>query len=701
MLFRLRADVDILSGPDEDDGSPTGILFDRLSGTYHRLEWPALEIVSRLRGATDPEVLAASLRKETALEIDQRQVDDFLLFMHHAGLLVTSAFLPADQLESMAASSSIRLHSRLLRQYLFFKVPLIRPDAFLKRTLWIPALFGSRLFSVLLAVVAVTAVALALPRLDLIRQDALPFVSWSGGLLLGAAMVAVKVCHEFAHAYAAAARGVSVSSMGVAFMVLAPIPYSDVSDAWRLDRRRRLAVSFAGVRVELAIAAFALLLWTALPPGPARDICLMLCGASLLSTLLTNLNPGMRFDGYYLLSDILGVDNLQQRAFTHTRRFYRRLFLGLGDGKNHEPRLGVTKRAGLIVYTVYAVLYRLGLYFGIALMVYMYFPKILGIFLFAVEIYAFILAPAAREVGEVAAMAWRKGVTVRMVLALLAFGGLAWWFAAPLPRRIRLEAVTARGGETVVYSPAAGTVRAFPLVRDGEVAKGQVILELEDPDLERVIRQSELEYRSLVLAEKEAVATGDKASLRPLAADEDRTLSVLASYRARTAQNILTAEEDGVVLEVAEGMAPGTPIGGKTLLAKIAPRNASLSVVAYLPEGRANELTAGDTAWFVPDSRPGERFELRVEAVAGASVRRVEERSLTAPHGGRIPVVPDSEGGMVPAEPLYRVEAVFVGETPDVRQGQLGRLTAVGPPRSLLVLTWNRLLQIVLRESGF
>ncbi|MCC8167331.1 MAG: hypothetical protein LIQ31_14625 [Planctomycetes bacterium] len=108
-------------------------------------------------------------------------------------------------------------------------------------------------------IAAVVAIVLFIPRSGMFLDSATPFLAWTGALWLALAVAAVKVLHEFSHAYAAAVRGVTVRSMGLFFMILTPVPYCDVTDAWRLPREDRLAISFAGVRTELVVGALSLL----------------------------------------------------------------------------------------------------------------------------------------------------------------------------------------------------------------------------------------------------------------------------------------------------------------------------------------------------------------------------------------------------------------------------------------------------------
>ena len=140
--------------------------------------------------------------------------------------------------------------------------------------------------------------------------------SFEGAVYFTLSLILLKAAHELGHALTASRFGCYVPNMGVAFMLMMPLLYTDVTDSWRLSsRRQRLLIGVAGIAVELALACFATFLWVFLPDGSARGIAFMVATTGWVLSLAFNLNPCLKFDGYYLLADLIGVDNLQPRAF--------------------------------------------------------------------------------------------------------------------------------------------------------------------------------------------------------------------------------------------------------------------------------------------------------------------------------------------------------------------------------------------------
>ena len=159
--------------------------------------------------------------------------------------------------------------------------------------------------------------------------------------------------------------------MGVALLVLFPVLYTDNTDAWRLtDQRKKLQIVLAGLMVEFHIALLALFSWTVVEDGPLRSAAFFLATGSLVGSLLVNLSPFMRFDGYYALADFLGMQNLQPRAFELARWQVRQWLFGLPE--NPPEPFPATKHYFLVFYSFATWIYRFFLFLGIALLVYFF-----------------------------------------------------------------------------------------------------------------------------------------------------------------------------------------------------------------------------------------------------------------------------------------------------------------------------------------
>lgn len=221
-------------------------------------------------------------------------------------------------------------------------------------------------------------------------------VSLQGAPELLIALGLVKLCHELGHGLQAKRLGLHVPSSGIMFLLGLPLPFVELSSAWQLENTKdRLRVDAGGILAELAVAAWCLLAFAFWPDGTMRSILFAMATSSIALTLVVNLNPLMRFDGYFLLSDAIGIKNLQNRALAVMKWRLRETLFDLKD-PCPEPWKATTRRR-LIGYGIALVLYRITLYVGIALMAYALLNKVFGIAVFLFQIVFFIALPVLKE----------------------------------------------------------------------------------------------------------------------------------------------------------------------------------------------------------------------------------------------------------------------------------------------------------------
>ncbi len=371
---------------------------------------------------------------------------------------------------------------RVLHGYLFFRLPLLRPERFLNATLPLVAPLYSRTAAFLLLSMALTGLYFTSRQWDLFVTSFLGFFSFEGAFAYAVTLIAVKALHELGHAYTAARAGVRVNTMGIAFMVMTPILYTDVTDAWRLPiRRDKLAIDAAGIVVELALAAIALFLWAFLEDGPLRSAAFVTATTSLVIGLAINLNPLMRFDGYYLLADIWQVPSLQPRSNAMARWWLRELLFGIG--KEPPEYFPTSQRIMLVVYAGCVWIYRLLLFLGIAIIVYHMFFKALGILLFAIEILWFILMPIANELREWWRMRGQIATRSRsLITGGIAAGGLAA-LVIPWSGTVTVQAIAMASLETTIFAPRPGRIDYVNVANNRQTAAGERLLVVVAPEL--------------------------------------------------------------------------------------------------------------------------------------------------------------------------------------------------------------------------
>ena len=289
--------------------------------------------------------------------------------------------------------------------------------------------------------------------------------------------------------------------MGVAFLVMFPVLYTDTTDSWRMkERHKRLMINGAGVAAELKVAVFSTIAWALLPEGPLRSVAFFLVTSSWTISLAVNLNPLMRFDGYHLFADAIGVQNLQARAFALGRWRLRELIFRFLEPPPEAVSTGM--RRLLISYAFTCWVYRFFLFIGIGFLVYELFPKPFGTLLFIVEMLFFIAMPVTGEIREWGKRLWSNQCSPRSLAGALAFGAMLLACFVPFPSVIRVPAIVEAGSVEVIYAFEPARVAAIKKTRGEFVRSGETILTLVAPEreIERDLIQKKLDLVHLKLS---------------------------------------------------------------------------------------------------------------------------------------------------------------------------------------------------------
>ena len=198
---------------------------------------------------------------------------------------------------------------------MFMRFPLLDPDRFLVRTLPVVRKLISPFGAVLWLLVVGFGLNIVVDNFSALRVQGQGMLATNNLFLLYLGLIVVKTFHEFGHAYFCRRFGGEVHVMGVMLMIFTPMPYVDATSSWSFrERWKRVLVGAAGMIVEIFIAAIAAFFWAQTGPGILHSLAYNIMFVASVSTVIFNVNPLMRFDGYYILSDLLEIPNLNQRA---------------------------------------------------------------------------------------------------------------------------------------------------------------------------------------------------------------------------------------------------------------------------------------------------------------------------------------------------------------------------------------------------
>ncbi|HRC25635.1 MAG: HlyD family efflux transporter periplasmic adaptor subunit [Nitrospira sp.] len=694
----LRKNLQFLRGAPTPEGVPTWTIVDPVRNKYFQIEWQVYQILQRWSCGT-VEKLVAVVRRDTTSRIRAEDVEDLVRFLYANSLTEQSA---SGRVKDYVEQEAARHHvwwQWLLHHYLFIKIPLVRPHGFLQATLPLVAPLYTPLAAWCFGIAGAIGLFLVGQQWSTFLSTFLHFFTWSGALMYGAVFCAVKVVHELGHAYTATRFGCRVPTIGVALMVMMPVLYSDISDAYRLSsRRKRLWIAGAGVVAELGLAAVATLVWGFLPDGAIRSVVFVAATTSWVMSLAVNLNPFMRFDGYYLLADGLGIPNLQDRAFAFGQWRIRELLFA--PGAPPPEAVGLSNRRILIAYAWGIWLYRLVLFTGIALAVYHYFFKVLGLLLFLVEIVFFIGLPIWRELTSwwsrraAYASTGRFAVTMTVVAAMLLLACLPW------SSRVAIPGVLQAGSYATIYPPAPGRIASVSVHAGQSVRAGDTVLVLENPLLAKEARLARTQVELLDFRlQRQAGYAEDRLQGQVLAESLRSKLVELDGVAEKQQRLVLQAPIDGVVVDQADSLYPGRWINEKLAVAYVVNSRTAI-VTALAPVEDLGVLAVGQEALFIPNDVTRQTTRARV-----TEIRDVDEQDLSVPYlasiyGGAVPVRKDSHGRLQAEQSVYRVELEVLDEVVRADQVVTGLIHVAGTPQSLVARMWDRVVAVMIRESG-
>ncbi|WP_344953225.1 HlyD family efflux transporter periplasmic adaptor subunit [Zobellella aerophila] len=695
----MRQNLRLLPGVPDEDGAPRWLLFDPVRNKYFALSAEALYLIRHWRAGLAVGSFLLEL-KELGPDYSAEELAAFVDFIVSNNLNEARSVEDSARIYQQYRAQVLGFWRWLIHHYLFIRIPLFRPDAWLSR--WVPRLnwLFAPVTHYLVISLGLLGLVLVVRQWDTFWSTFLHFFSLEGLALYGLTLVVVKSAHELGHAFAARRQGCRVASMGVAFLVMFPVLYTDTTDAWRLrSKSARLRIVTAGVRTELYLALLATFLWNLLPDGPFRSAAFFIATTSWVTSILVNISPFLRFDGYYAFSDWLGIENLQQRAFAFGRWRLRQLLLGLKDPLPEPQPRG---RARLMVSYAWATwLYRFFLFLGIALLVYHLFFKVLGILLFAVEMLWFIVLPIWREVS----VWWKRRRECSMGMSRLLFWvlatGLLIWSLLPLHVSVPVPAILKAQSEQTLFVSEPAAIAEVRVKQGDLVEAGQLLLRLESEQLNFELQQVEEEIRlAKLLLDRSGSSAREKAGRAITEQQYRRLLERRTGLLARQGRLQVRAPFAGRVTRI-ERLHPGVWVGtDMPLLSVVDPTR--VHVEGYIGEQYLDLVGAGSKGVFIADRPGAAALAVEIRDVDIGAVFALPYGELGSEYGGNIAVRRIAEDRLVPEEGRYRVAMVLDAPIAAGIDARLPGLVKVeGEPRSWLWYQLRRMLAILVRESGF
>lgn len=691
-------------------GRPYWAVKDPISLRYHRLREEQYYLLRKLNGTRTLEALQQMLQQQFPhTHWGLTELQSLISDLHEKRLVVSQRSGQSEGLENQRKKTRRQKVMSGLMSFLFIRLPGVYPEPFLRATyplirwmfhpLSVAFVFLSVLAAMSLLTIQFDAVLRQMPEFQ-------QFFAWPNLLYLMITMAVIKVFHELGHGYTCHHFGAESHSIGLMLLVFSPTLYCDVSDSWMLRSKwQRILIAAAGIYVEIFLSAVALFTWWYTETGLLHHLALNVFFVTTVSTVIFNMNPLMRFDGYYVLSDLLEIPNLQQRASQATLNAVGWNCFGIEPRPDpFEPDRG---KGWVILFAVASSVYRCFVMVGIGIFLYSvlkpYRVEVLGIMLstfsvsmmvgqFIYQVIRMVRAPRSKPLSR-KRMAVTAAILVVVLLAVLRI---------PIPVYIQAAVMIQPHDVQHVYTKTPGTLDEIGVRSGDRVQRDQVLARLSNPQLEDELRQVELQISVEIQNERNALALSDPAEkqlAKKALATSQAQLQELQQQRSRL---VLKAPTDGVIVS-AEGQPRqehssdehtlttwyGDPLKDRNLgallqpnthLCSIAPDD-QLEAVLYIDQSDRNDLQLGERIRLKFDHLPDQIYTGEITELSTQAVGYVPS-SLSNKTGGPLPTVTDKDGRERLTSLAWKATVILDRDTGLFVSGLRGRARVVISSRS-------------------
>ncbi|WP_127089383.1 peptidase M50 [Aquabacter cavernae] len=676
------------------------VVQDNQTGRFHRLSTPAYHVVCLMDGnRTVDDIWRLICDRPGGAQPTQEDVVRLLSLLHGSDLILGGVQPHLEDLAERAGRQARRDFVSRFRNPLAIRIPLLDPDRLLTATL--P--FVRPLFTIwgLLAwmVLLMAGLTLAVTNWRQMTGAAFDSVFLAHNVLLIVLLYpCIKLLHEMGHAYATKVWGGEVHEFGVMLLAFMPVPYVDASASTAFPQKtRRALVGAAGILVEVALAALAMIVWVLAEPGMARAVAFNVVVTCGLSTVLFNGNPLLRFDGYYVLSDLMEVPNLGQRANQYLKHLFQRHAFGLPD--RETPVTAPGEPAIFVFYAIGSFIYRTIVMVGVAFFIATHF-FVVGVLLACASVAGTIVWPALKALHFVLFSPQLAGHRGRAVSVAFGTAGAVAivLMAIPFPYSTMAEGIVwVSDEEATLRVRTAGFVSDIPAEGLSDVAQGTLLMRLEDPflQLKADVAEKELEELQIKL---EAVNLSDRVGANILREQIRQSGAKLADMRRSLDELALVAPSAGRLLMMDTTDLPGRFQRKGEVVGYIVGQE-GLVVRAFVPQGAIDLVRRNTRAVSVRlASDKADILKAAVTREVPAAVADLPHPALATSGGGQILIDPAKPEKLKPLDSLFEVDLRVADLPADARIGMRAYVRFEHAAEPLAVRWLREVRQVFLRH---
>lgn len=657
----LRTDLEVSRQLTKDE--PVYVLYDPVKFQAHRLSLQDYRVVAELSESKTLETCFQRLVASGQLEPTEEA--DFYRYVNKLemlGLMSTSR-MDAEVLYKKYQAKLKAERKGKVFNFLFLTLPLANPDKFLQRTLPTFAFLFTFPFFVVWLCGLVFSGAIVIAKWDDFLQPLNNILAVRNLFFMSLAFVALKVWHELGHGYACKVSGGRVPEMGCKLIVGMPLAYMDATSAWSFpSRARRVMVMLGGMYFESLVAIPAALVWAWNPESFIGSCAYQLIFMAGVATLFFNANPLMKYDGYFILSDLLGIPNLRTRALKEVYSWYKLIFLGL----TRTPSANSSETVTLVSYGIASSIYSTTLMLSIAAMIAVKLQAV-GLMLAAFQVGSMLYKTGTKlhkyllHSEETAAVRGRA----KILASSLVFGIPVVLLLLPVPTGLKLSGIVTAEKSSTVRAATSGHVDAIQQEIGTVLRKGDPILRLRNLDTvvagETQSLASDAALKAAYFVSKQDLDEGMKQLMAAKALRQEAEAA-----NKEVAKLTVRAPHDGRLVYLLPDYSAGVYVRLGEAVAKVV--SGETRVRAWIDEDqlKAARIKVGGRVHVRLVENADKSYPGTVELLAPVNATEFQDLAVTTAGEGDIPI--DQESGKT-QKPMFQVlVAVPDLESQDVAQ---------------------------------
>jgi len=703
-------------------GTGYWIVKDPVALRYYRLTREQHQVLEKMRGSATLDEIHEDLQRENpSIPVKTSDVQRLLADLHEKNLLYTKRLGQGRPLLHLNKKNKRKEIQQTLQNFLFLRLPGWDPE----RTLNAIYPFFKWMYSrwavgmvVTLACAALLLVSIQFEEFQSKLPEFQQFFGWPNLLYMYLVIAGAKVIHEFGHGLTCRHFGGECHKIGVMLLVFSPTLYCDVSDSWMMKNKwHRIWIGGAGAYIEVFLSSLAVFGWWFSEPGLFNYLCLNLFFVTTVSTVIFNLNPLIRFDGYYMLSDYLEIPNLKQKADKALQRAFAWYCLGIHIPE--DPFAPDRDKHWFIIYAVASWIYKWVLVFSIALFLYTWM-KPYGLQNLAVTLTAFsvgtMIYGLGRSLYQILSMPRNEPMSkVKIAFStLVAAGILAALLAIPVPWWIHSSFTLEPHQVQHVYSLTSGQIVEVNVKPGDQVEAGQTLMKLRNDELEDEELRLTAQLEMAQARRRTAISLNDPDEVRLV---DERIASLndqLEQIREQIDNLTITAPISGRIVAAESIPEPpldtqsnselrqwyGTVFEDRNLNASLEPATHVMSIapddemqaVLLVSQDDRNELKVGTPVLLRCYHLPDKTFDGEVASIADRQ-SDYAPKQLSNKSGGDLATVTDQQGRERLTDLAYQATVRITEDSDLMRSGLTGRARFIVDKRSVGGWIWRYLRQ--------